>query len=67
MILFFIDGIGPMETDVAEVQRFPVYKNPETSIKEDHPILTPLAPAIAFPLANPPVAPPPNVRHTVNH
>ncbi|XP_058035608.1 DNA topoisomerase 2-binding protein 1 isoform X2 [Ahaetulla prasina] len=34
-------------------------RNPETSIKEDHLIPTPLAPAIAFPLANPPVAPQP--------
>ncbi|XP_032092698.1 DNA topoisomerase 2-binding protein 1 isoform X2 [Thamnophis elegans] len=33
--------------------------NPETPIKEDHLIPTPLAPAIAFPLANPPVAPQP--------
>ncbi|XP_060541893.1 LOW QUALITY PROTEIN: DNA topoisomerase 2-binding protein 1-like [Pantherophis guttatus] len=34
-------------------------RNPETPIKEDHLIPTPLAPAIAFPLANPPVAPQP--------
>ncbi|XP_066484231.1 DNA topoisomerase 2-binding protein 1 isoform X3 [Tiliqua scincoides] len=59
-----IDGVDPMEADVAEVQRLPVCKNPETSTKEDHPILTPLAPAIAFPLANPPVAPQPNVTKT---
>ncbi|XP_070586677.1 DNA topoisomerase 2-binding protein 1-like isoform X2 [Erythrolamprus reginae] len=34
-------------------------RNPETPIKEDHLIPTPLAPAIAFPLANPLVAPQP--------
>ncbi|XP_063160066.1 DNA topoisomerase 2-binding protein 1 isoform X2 [Candoia aspera] len=34
-------------------------RNPETPTREDHLIPTPLAPAIAFPLANPPVAPQP--------
>ncbi|XP_007421791.1 DNA topoisomerase 2-binding protein 1 isoform X1 [Python bivittatus] len=37
----------------------PLIRNPETPTREDHLIPTPLAPAIAFPLANPPVAPQP--------
>lgn len=69
VILRFIDGgVDPVQADAVEFQRLPLCKNPETSI-EDHPILTPLAPAIAFPLANPPVVPQPkdNVRYKAAH
>ncbi|XP_078233485.1 DNA topoisomerase 2-binding protein 1 isoform X2 [Pogona vitticeps] len=49
----------PAKTDIIEVPTFPLCRSPETPINEGHPIPTPLAPAIAFPLANPPVAPQP--------
>nr|XP_008122710.1 PREDICTED: DNA topoisomerase 2-binding protein 1 [Anolis carolinensis] len=45
-----------VKTDIAEV---PVCRSPETPQNEDNLIPTPLAPSIAFPLANPPVAPQP--------
>ncbi|NWH62691.1 TOPB1 protein, partial [Geococcyx californianus] len=44
--------------DLIEDLKNPVCRNPETPIK-DHLIPTPQAPSIAFPLANPPVAPQP--------
>uniref|UniRef100_A0A663MEZ6 DNA topoisomerase II binding protein 1 n=1 Tax=Athene cunicularia TaxID=194338 RepID=A0A663MEZ6_ATHCN len=44
--------------DVIEGLKNPVCREPETPIK-DHLIPTPQAPSIAFPLANPPVAPQP--------
>ncbi|XP_074844363.1 DNA topoisomerase 2-binding protein 1 isoform X2 [Carettochelys insculpta] len=47
------------ETGVVEVPTHPVYSDPEISVKDDHVIPTPQAPSIAFPLANPPVAPQP--------
>ncbi|XP_042331627.1 DNA topoisomerase 2-binding protein 1 isoform X2 [Sceloporus undulatus] len=49
----------PVKTDTVEVPRSPVCRSPETPQNEDHLIPTPLAPTIAFPLANPPVAPQP--------
>ncbi|XP_013158549.1 DNA topoisomerase 2-binding protein 1 isoform X1 [Falco peregrinus] len=47
-------GVG----DVTEGVNSPVCRDPETPIKDDL-IPTPQAPSIAFPLANPPVAPQP--------
>lgn len=44
--------------DLIEDLKNPVCRDPETPIK-DHLIPTPQAPSIAFPLANPPVAPQP--------
>ncbi|KAM6089006.1 DNA topoisomerase 2-binding protein 1 isoform 2-T2 [Chlamydotis macqueenii] len=44
--------------DLIEGLKSPVCRDPETPIK-DHLIPTPQAPSIAFPLANPPVAPQP--------
>lgn len=44
--------------DLTEVLKNPICRDPETPIK-DHLIPTPQAPSIAFPLANPPVAPQP--------
>ncbi|XP_068261378.1 DNA topoisomerase 2-binding protein 1 [Nyctibius grandis] len=44
--------------DLVEDLKNPVCRDPETPIK-DHLIPTPQAPSIAFPLANPPVAPQP--------
>ncbi|XP_077772515.1 DNA topoisomerase 2-binding protein 1 isoform X1 [Podarcis muralis] len=49
----------PAKTDWVEVPKLPGCRNPEIPVKEDNLIPTPLAPAIAFPLANPPVAPQP--------
>ncbi|XP_067417850.1 DNA topoisomerase 2-binding protein 1 isoform X1 [Emydura macquarii macquarii] len=46
-------------TGAAAVPKHPTYSNPETPVKDDHVIPTPQAPSIAFPLANPPVAPQP--------
>ncbi|KAM7176693.1 DNA topoisomerase 2-binding protein 1 [Macrochelys suwanniensis] len=46
-------------TIVAEVPKHPIYSDPETPVKDDNVIPTPQAPSIAFPLANPPVAPQP--------
>uniref|UniRef100_A0A8B9PBX6 DNA topoisomerase II binding protein 1 n=1 Tax=Apteryx owenii TaxID=8824 RepID=A0A8B9PBX6_APTOW len=45
--------------DLIEDPKNPVRGDPETPIKEDNLIPTPRAPSIAFPLANPPVAPQP--------
>ncbi|XP_024071709.1 DNA topoisomerase 2-binding protein 1 isoform X3 [Terrapene carolina triunguis] len=47
------------DTGVAEVPKHPTYSDPETPVKDDQVIPTPQAPSIAFPLANPPVAPQP--------
>lgn len=44
--------------DLIEGLKNAVHRDPETPIK-DHLIPTPQAPSIAFPLANPPVAPQP--------
>ncbi|NWI71274.1 TOPB1 protein, partial [Todus mexicanus] len=44
--------------DLAEGRKNPACRDPETPVK-DHLIPTPQAPSIAFPLANPPVAPQP--------
>lgn len=44
--------------DVIESLKNPICRDPETPIK-DNLIPTPQAPSIAFPLANPPVAPEP--------
>uniref|UniRef100_A0A8D0C1Z5 DNA topoisomerase II binding protein 1 n=1 Tax=Salvator merianae TaxID=96440 RepID=A0A8D0C1Z5_SALMN len=46
----------PEKTDVVHVPVVPVCQTPETAIKTDSLISTPLAPAIAFPLPNPPPA-----------
>uniref|UniRef100_A0A8D2LW41 DNA topoisomerase II binding protein 1 n=1 Tax=Varanus komodoensis TaxID=61221 RepID=A0A8D2LW41_VARKO len=46
------------EMDLMEALEPQICRNPETPVKEDL-IPTPVAPAIAFPLANPPVAPQP--------
>ncbi|NXI61859.1 TOPB1 protein, partial [Anseranas semipalmata] len=48
----------PGDEDFIEDLKNPVHRDPETPIK-DHLIPTPQAPSIAFPLANPPVAPQP--------
>ncbi|XP_050747994.1 DNA topoisomerase 2-binding protein 1 isoform X2 [Gymnogyps californianus] len=56
-----IAGIAVPEAgdgDLIEGLKNPVCRDPETPIK-DHLIPTPQAPSIAFPLANPPVAPQP--------
>ncbi|XP_009813790.2 DNA topoisomerase 2-binding protein 1 [Gavia stellata] len=56
-----IAGIAVPEAgdgDLIEGLKSPVCRDPETPIK-DHLIPTPQAPSIAFPLANPPVAPQP--------
>lgn len=44
---------------VTEAPKHPVSEEVETPIKDSHLIPTPQAPSIAFPLANPPVAPHP--------
>ncbi|XP_061443037.1 DNA topoisomerase 2-binding protein 1 isoform X2 [Rhineura floridana] len=54
-----MDVDDPAKTDLVEVPRLPGCRNPETPVKDDRLIPTPLAPTIAFPLANPPVAPQP--------
>ncbi|XP_054847595.1 DNA topoisomerase 2-binding protein 1 isoform X2 [Eublepharis macularius] len=54
-----MDASNPGEPNQAEDPKTAAFRDPETPVKEDNPILTPLAPAIAFPLANPPVAPQP--------
>uniref|UniRef100_A0A452HKV4 BRCT domain-containing protein n=1 Tax=Gopherus agassizii TaxID=38772 RepID=A0A452HKV4_9SAUR len=47
------------DTGVAKIPKHPIYSDPETPVKDDQVIPTPQAPSIAFPLANPPVAPQP--------
>uniref|UniRef100_A0A7M4EKL8 DNA topoisomerase II binding protein 1 n=1 Tax=Crocodylus porosus TaxID=8502 RepID=A0A7M4EKL8_CROPO len=47
-----VEGAG-----VTEASRSPGVRTPETPVQDDHLIPTPQAPSIAFPLANPPVAP----------
>ncbi|XP_062980170.1 DNA topoisomerase 2-binding protein 1 isoform X2 [Elgaria multicarinata webbii] len=54
-----MDADDPVKTDLVEALGPQICRNPETPVKEDNLIPTPLAPAIAFPLANPPVAPQP--------
>ncbi|XP_060104882.1 DNA topoisomerase 2-binding protein 1 [Heteronotia binoei] len=54
-----MDVNNPGVKNPVEVPEPAVFRDPETPVKEDNPILTPQAPAIAFPLANPPVAPQP--------
>ncbi|XP_074051938.1 DNA topoisomerase 2-binding protein 1 isoform X2 [Macrotis lagotis] len=49
----------PENVCVMETPKEPVCEDPETTIKDSHLIPTPQAPSIAFPLANPPVAPHP--------
>ncbi|XP_019339085.1 DNA topoisomerase 2-binding protein 1 isoform X2 [Alligator mississippiensis] len=44
---------------ITEVSRSRGVRTPETPVQDDHLIPTPQAPSIAFPLANPPVAPQP--------
>ncbi|XP_014374003.1 DNA topoisomerase 2-binding protein 1 isoform X1 [Alligator sinensis] len=44
---------------ITEVSRSQGVRTPETPVQDDHLIPTPQAPSIAFPLANPPVAPQP--------
>ncbi|XP_044311944.1 DNA topoisomerase 2-binding protein 1 [Varanus komodoensis] len=52
-------GVDDLDkTDLMEALEPQICRNPETPVKEDL-IPTPVAPAIAFPLANPPVAPQP--------
>ncbi|XP_030062412.1 DNA topoisomerase 2-binding protein 1 isoform X2 [Microcaecilia unicolor] len=46
-------------TLITKCPAFPVNRDPETPVKDEQLIPTPQAPSIAFPLANPPVAPPP--------
>ncbi|KAJ7322572.1 hypothetical protein JRQ81_018859 [Phrynocephalus forsythii] len=53
---------GPSKTEIVEMPTVPLCRSPETPVKENHLIPTPLAPTIAFPLANPPVAPQPKMR-----
>ncbi|CAM5092778.1 unnamed protein product [Eretmochelys imbricata] len=50
------------DTGVAEVPKHPIYNDPKTPVKDDQVIPTPQAPSIAFPLANPPVAPQPKTK-----
>nr|XP_033785877.1 DNA topoisomerase 2-binding protein 1 isoform X2 [Geotrypetes seraphini] len=45
--------------DITKCPAFPVNRDPKTPVKDEQLIPTPQAPSIAFPLANPPVAPPP--------
>nr|XP_056713980.1 DNA topoisomerase 2-binding protein 1 [Euleptes europaea] len=54
-----MDVNNPGVTNLVEVSEPEVFRDPETPVKGDSPIPTPVAPAIAFPLANPPVAPQP--------
>ncbi|XP_027728064.1 DNA topoisomerase 2-binding protein 1 isoform X2 [Vombatus ursinus] len=49
----------PRDVCVTEVPKQPVCEELESTIKDSHLIPTPQAPSIAFPLANPPVAPHP--------
>ncbi|XP_058513210.1 DNA topoisomerase 2-binding protein 1 [Ochotona princeps] len=49
----------PGRTCVTEATTLPISEEPEAAAKESPLIPTPQAPSIAFPLANPPVAPPP--------
>uniref|UniRef100_A0A5F9DGV6 DNA topoisomerase 2-binding protein 1 n=1 Tax=Oryctolagus cuniculus TaxID=9986 RepID=A0A5F9DGV6_RABIT len=49
----------PGEACVTEAPKQPISEEPETQVRDSHLIPTPQAPSIAFPLANPPVAPPP--------
>ncbi|XP_029445188.1 DNA topoisomerase 2-binding protein 1 isoform X2 [Rhinatrema bivittatum] len=46
-------------TLITKCPEFPSNRDPETPVKDEQLIPTPQAPSIAFPLANPPVAPPP--------
>ncbi|XP_036615578.1 DNA topoisomerase 2-binding protein 1 isoform X2 [Trichosurus vulpecula] len=50
---------GPRDVCISEVPKQPVCEDLETTIKDSYLIPTPQAPSIAFPLANPPVAPHP--------
>ncbi|KAM7063258.1 DNA topoisomerase 2-binding protein 1 isoform 2-T2 [Molossus nigricans] len=50
---------GPGNTHVTEAPKHPTSEELETPVKDSHLIPTPQAPSIAFPLANPPVAPHP--------
>ncbi|XP_015267726.1 PREDICTED: DNA topoisomerase 2-binding protein 1 [Gekko japonicus] len=54
-----MDVNNPGVINLLEVPEPAVSRDPETPVKEDTQIPTPQAPAIAFPLANPPVAPQP--------
>ncbi|XP_077158778.1 DNA topoisomerase 2-binding protein 1 isoform X2 [Paroedura picta] len=54
-----MDVNNPEVSNLVEVPEPAVFRGPETPVKEDNPLLTPQAPTIAFPLANPPVAPQP--------
>lgn len=58
----------PEAGDVIEGPKNPICRDPETPVK-DNLIPTPQAPSIAFPLANPPVAPEPKekVRQMKDH
>ncbi|XP_054556990.1 DNA topoisomerase 2-binding protein 1 isoform X2 [Talpa occidentalis] len=49
----------PAKVCVTEAPKHPISEEPETAVKDSHLIPTPQAPSIAFPLANPPVAPHP--------
>uniref|UniRef100_A0A2K6G5P2 DNA topoisomerase 2-binding protein 1 n=1 Tax=Propithecus coquereli TaxID=379532 RepID=A0A2K6G5P2_PROCO len=49
----------PGDRCVTEAQKHPISEELEVPIKDNHLIPTPQAPSIAFPLANPPVAPHP--------
>ncbi|XP_078519985.1 DNA topoisomerase 2-binding protein 1 isoform X1 [Lissotriton helveticus] len=54
-----IASCDPECTLVTDPSKVLTYKNQDSPPKEDHLIPTPQAPSIAFPLANPPVAPQP--------
>lgn len=49
----------PGNVCVTEAPKHPTSEELETPVKDSHLIPTPQAPSIAFPLANPPVAPHP--------
>ncbi|XP_012580437.1 PREDICTED: DNA topoisomerase 2-binding protein 1 isoform X2 [Condylura cristata] len=49
----------PVKASVTEAPKHPISEEPLTPGKDSHLIPTPQAPSIAFPLANPPVAPHP--------
>uniref|UniRef100_A0A8C9AT20 DNA topoisomerase 2-binding protein 1 n=1 Tax=Prolemur simus TaxID=1328070 RepID=A0A8C9AT20_PROSS len=49
----------PGNIDVTEAPKHPISEELEVPVKDSHLIPTPQAPSIAFPLANPPVAPHP--------
>ncbi|XP_006169340.1 DNA topoisomerase 2-binding protein 1 isoform X2 [Tupaia chinensis] len=54
----------PGNVCVTEVPKHPIPEEPGTPVKDGHLIPTPQAPSIAFPLANPPVAPHPGEKIT---